>query len=120
MLLNTMIKNELEARLVSFSKRTIAFCKCVRLDTISRPLISQLIRSATSIGANYAEAQNAISRSDFRAKVYICKKESQETIYWLDLLETCVLQQYATELLALQQEAAQLTKIFQTITSKLT
>ncbi len=46
----------------------------------------QVTRSATSIGANYSEARNAISKTDFRSKIYIAKKEASETAYWLKLI----------------------------------
>lgn len=46
----------------------------------------QVTRSATSIGANYAEARNTISKTDFRSKIYIAKKEAAETRYWLKLI----------------------------------
>lgn len=46
-----------------------------------------MVRSGTSIGANYCEANNASSKKDFKNKIFICKKESQETKYWLVLLE---------------------------------
>ena len=49
-------------------------------------LSKQLLRSGTSIGANLAEAETAISRSDFQAKIYIALKECAETLYWLELL----------------------------------
>ena len=49
-------------------------------------LSKQLLRSGTSIGANIAEAQCAISQKEFLSKVYIAYKESNETLYWLDLL----------------------------------
>lgn len=49
-------------------------------------LSKQLLRSGTSIGANIAEAQCSISRKEFLSKVYIAYKESNETLYWLDLL----------------------------------
>jgi len=55
-------------------------------------MIEQLTKSATSIGANYAEANNASSKTDFRSKIYIAKKEAAETKYWLELfgeLENC-------------------------------
>lgn len=71
---------------VSFSKDVIAFCDAEQATIVTRPLIDQLIRSATSIGANYAEADNAGSRSDFRNKIFIAKKEAAETKYWLGLL----------------------------------
>lgn len=48
-------------------------------------MIEQLTKSATSIGANYAEANNASSRTDFRNKIFIAKKEAAETKYWLEL-----------------------------------
>ena len=106
-------------RLTEFSKQIILFCKNVPQDTISRPLISQLVRSATSIGANYTESQNGISRADFRAKVYICKKEAQESSYWLELLETCTAAPNQAERTRLKDEALQIVKILQTITNKL-
>ena len=49
-------------------------------------LCNQLLRSGTSIGANNAEACNAVSRQDFRSKSYIALKEARECLYWLDLL----------------------------------
>ena len=49
-------------------------------------LSKQLLRSGTSIGANLSEAQSAISKADFAAKVYISLKESKETLYWIELL----------------------------------
>lgn len=49
-------------------------------------LCNQLLRSATSIGANNAEACNAISKADFKSKSYIALKEARESLYWIDLL----------------------------------
>ena len=49
-------------------------------------LSKQLIRSSTSIGANYREAKNAFSTKDFIFKLSICQKECDESIYWLELL----------------------------------
>ena len=71
---------------VAFSKDVIGFCKNEKLTVVKRPMIDQLIRSATSIGANYAEADNAGSRTDFRNKIFIAKKEAAETKYWLNLI----------------------------------
>lgn len=79
-------KYDLEERTSKFSANVIKLCKTVKQDVISRPIISQLIRSATSIGANYMEANGASSRKDFRNKIYICKKESQETMYWTKMI----------------------------------
>ena len=71
---------------VAFSKNVIEFCKQEKLTAVNRPIIDQLLRSATSIGANYAEADNAGSRTDFRNKIFIAKKEAAETKYWLNLM----------------------------------
>ena len=77
----TEIRNnyDLEERTAKFGEETIEFCKAIKQDVITRSIISQLIRSATSIGANYMEANAASSRRDFRNKIFICKKEAQET-----------------------------------------
>jgi four helix bundle protein len=80
---------DLEARTLEFSKGIINFTSKLRQTNITMPMINQLIRSSTSIGANYTEANNASSRRDFRNKICICKKESQETKYWLNLLPEC-------------------------------
>jgi four helix bundle protein len=53
---------------------------------VTLPIINQLIRSGTSIGANYREANGASSRKDFQNKIFICKKEAKETFYWLELI----------------------------------
>jgi four helix bundle protein len=74
-------------RTTQFSKDLIRFCKSVAITPVSKPLIDQVIRSGTSIGANYAEANNAASKTDFRNKIFIAKKEAAETEYWLTLLE---------------------------------
>jgi len=69
-------KYDLEDRTAKFGEEVIKFCKAIHQNTITKPLISQLVRSATSIGANYMEANGASSRKDFRNKIFICKKES--------------------------------------------
>jgi four helix bundle protein len=73
-------------RTLSFSRNVLEFCKNQKQTYITTPLINQLIRSATSIGANYAEANNAASKTDFRNKIFIAKKEAAETKYWLALM----------------------------------
>jgi four helix bundle protein len=80
-------KYDLEERTGKFGKEIIKFCKTIPKDTISSPIISQLIRAATSVGANYCEADNAESRADFRHKIGICKKEAKETAHWLKMLK---------------------------------
>lgn len=84
-----MIKNskyDLEERTARFAEEIIDLCKKSPKNSIINPIIDQLIRSGTSIGANYSEANGASSRKDFRNKIFICKKESIETKYWLRML----------------------------------
>jgi len=79
-------KYDLEERTAKFGEAVIAFAKTVQRNAITLPLISQLVRSATSIGANYCEADDSESRKDFRHKISTCRKESRETKHWLRML----------------------------------
>lgn len=83
-------KYDLCERTAEFSGKIIQTCKKIEQNIINKPIISQLIRSGTSIGANYCEANNASSKKDFKNKIYICKKEAQETKYWLQILAECL------------------------------
>ena len=83
---NSKKEYDLEKRTFSFGKDIILFVKNINENTINRPIINQLIRSATSIGANYMEADCAESKKDFMHKIGICKKESKETMHWLKML----------------------------------
>lgn len=88
------------------------------MDTVSRPIVSQIVRSSTSIGANYSEANNASSRKDFQNKIFICKKEAQETKHWFRMLATCFPEK-KEEIRPLWQEAQELTMILQKIINTL-
>lgn len=79
-------KYNLEKRTTVFSEAVILLVRSLRRDIINNPLINQIVKSATSIGANYYEANGAISRKDFRNKIFICKKECRETKYWLEII----------------------------------
>ncbi|MEK7163626.1 MAG: four helix bundle protein [Patescibacteria group bacterium] len=81
-----MVNYDLEQRTTDFSLKLIAFLKKCPQNIIFIPLISQALRSGTSIGANYHEANGASSKKDFQNKIFICKKESKETMYWLELI----------------------------------
>jgi len=111
-------KYDLEERTARFGEKIIDFCQKIKPNTINSPIISQLIRAATSIGANYCEANGASSKQDFKNKIHICKKESQETKFWLRMIaksnpET---RQGAMEL---WREAQEFTLIFAKIVSSL-
>lgn len=111
-----MTKYDLQERTAKFGEAVILTCRKVSQDIISRPIISQLVRSSTSVGANYREANGASSRKDFRNKIYICKKEAQETEHWLRMLRTCVSEMEA-KIDPLFNEAHELSLIFHAIGS---
>jgi four helix bundle protein len=71
-------KYDLEERTTLFSECIIELYKASSKNIITIPLIEQLIRSGTSIGANYYEANGASSRKDFKNKIYLSKKEAKE------------------------------------------
>ena len=72
---------------MNFSIRIIGLCKFLNEEKHEYRIADQMFRSGTSIGANVAEAQCVISKSDFIAKLYISLKEANETLYWLRLLQ---------------------------------
>jgi four helix bundle protein len=84
--LNPKREYDLVERTIKFSEEIIDFTQKLPQDTITKPLISQLVRAGTSIGANYSEADEANSKKDFINKVVISKKETKETKYWLRLI----------------------------------
>lgn len=105
---------DLEKRTKYFSIEILSFLKEVRITPLNRSIIEQLIRSATSVGANYCEAIGASSKKDFRNKIHICKKEAQETRYWIDILQN-VENNYAEKFGVLRKESHELVLIFNKI-----
>lgn len=77
---------DLEERTAKFGEAVIDFVRELPDIPINRPLISQVIRSTSSIGANYVEADSAVSRKDFFNKIGLCRKESKETLHWFRML----------------------------------
>lgn len=106
----------LENRMIAFSVSIVKSVGPYSKQSELRPLVDQVIRSATSIGANYSEANNASSKTDFKSKIFIAKKEAAETQYWLRVLDELVTNQ---ELANLKQEALELNLILQKIISTL-
>lgn len=76
----------LEERTAKFGEDIIDFVKTLERNAINSSLISQLVRAATSIGANYMEANQASSKKDFKNKIYICRKEANESKHWLRMV----------------------------------
>ena len=83
---NDKKKYDLEERTAQFGEAIIELVKTSPRDPINSPLISQIVRAGTSIGANYVEADGAESKKDFQYKISICKKESKETKHWLRMI----------------------------------
>ena len=115
---NNKKEYNLEARTSIFGEKCILMCRKIVQDTITKPLISQIVRSSTSVGANYAEANGASSKKDFKNKIHICKKEIQESKHWLHMISVACPEQ-ATETSDLWKEAQELTLIFGKIISTL-
>lgn len=109
---------DLEQRTLEFSKRIIHLCKAIPNDRVNDILVRQLIRSATSIGANYREANETDAKKDFRNKIRIAKKEAKETIYWIELIIEAN-PQLEKRILPLLGESRELIKILGTIYDKI-
>lgn len=107
---------DLEERTAKFGESVIDFAKEINRSAINLPLISQIVRSATSIGENYCEANNASSKKDFRNKVFICKKEASETKHWLRMIARAN-EEKKDACKKLWKEANELTMIFSKIVS---
>lgn len=110
-------KFDLEDRTTEFSKNLIDFIKVTPKNIITIPIINQVIKSGTSIGANYSEADEASSKRDFVNKINIAKKETKETKYWLKLLAH-ILPEHRQEIRKLWREAQELNLIFASIVYK--
>ena len=107
---------DLEERTFKFSRRVRVLVGSLPRDIASTEDGKQLIRSSGSVGANYIEANEALSKKDFIHRVKICRKEAKETIYWLNLLS--VGEVYEKERSSLVCEGTELMKIFGAIVEK--
>lgn len=108
----------LEERTAKFGEEIIRFSKMIPKNVVTLPIISQLVRAGTSVGANYCEAIGASSKKDFKNKIYICKKEIQETKYWLRMANE-VEPSLKEKARSLWKEAQELTLIFSKIAGTL-
>lgn len=108
---------DLEERTAKFGETLIQFCRAVPEDSVTRPLITQVVRSGTSVGANYCEADDAVSRKEFMNKIGTCKKEAKETKFWIRMLVKAV-PTLRPKAIPLWQEAKELLLIFAAIHRK--
>ncbi len=109
-----MNKEELQRRTQLFSIRIIKLVEILPSNNTTNILTKQLIRCATSIGANYRSACKGKSKADFINKIIIVEEEADESIYWLELIENLV-KTNLPEIVDLKKEANELTAIFTAI-----
>ncbi len=103
---------DLEDRTFQFARRVRAFVKGLPRTVCNAEDVKQVVRSSGSVGANYIEANEALSKKDFRMRIRISRKESKETRYWLRLLETNNDPMLNEERNKLVQESTELMRIF--------
>lgn len=109
-----MDKTQLQARTKKFSIDIIRFIESLPFNQSLAILSKQLLRSATSVGANYRSACKGKSTADFINKITICEEEADESIYWLELMEDSELIK-SSQITTLKKEAQELTAIFTAI-----
>jgi len=111
-------KYDLAERTEKFAHSIIIFAKEIPRNTLTLPLITQLVKAGTSVGANYCEADDAESKKDFKHKIGICKKESRESKFWLKAVGVAC-SELQEDAMVLWQEAKELNLIFNSINNKL-
>jgi len=109
---------DLEERTYIFARQTRDFVKKLPRTICNLEDVKQLARSSNSVGANYIEANEALSKKDFRMRIKICRKESKESAYHLRLLDSRGSSDLNAERDKLVQEAMELVKIFNAILRK--
>ena len=109
---------DLEDRTAKFTTNVIVFINVCPKTMVNIELTKQLIRSAGSVGANYIEANEALSKKDFSMRVKICRKEAKESRYWLKLIEVSG-DEIEKRRQDLVNESTELLKIFSCIVEKL-
>ncbi len=114
---NQFPKYDLEERTAKFGENIIKFCNKLLRNTITNPLINQLIKAGTSVGANYCEADDAESKDDFRHKIGIVKKECRESKHFIRMI-VVALPNSKQDAIPLWQEAKELNLIFNKIYQK--
>jgi four helix bundle protein len=109
---------DLEERTFEFARQVRAFVKRLPRTICNVEDVRQVVRSSGSIGANYIEANEALSKKDFKMRIKISRKEAKESRYWLRLLDTGADTKLTDERQRLVQESDELLKIFSAIINK--
>lgn len=113
------MSKELEDRFERFAIETRDFCRGLQWDVINVQYVRQLIRSSSSIGANYLEASDDLGKQDEKMKIKISRREAKESIHWLKLVLTYDNQELESKRLKLLDEGIQITRILSAILNKL-
>jgi four helix bundle protein len=108
---------DFEDRTTDFAKRIIRLCRALLKNSINYFLISQIIRSSGSVGANYREANEAVGRKDFIYRLRISRKEAKETQHWLELVEEAN-SDFSEKMQDLFQEVKEIRNILSSMISK--
>ncbi len=106
---------DLEDRTLEFARRVRAIVKKLSRTIGNIEDGKQVVRASGSVGANYIEANESLSKKDFVMRIKICRKEAKESRYWLRLLDISRNSEYEEERKALIQEATELMNIFGSI-----
>jgi four helix bundle protein len=109
---------DLEERTFAFAQRVRTFVKQLPMTLANIEDIKQVVRASGSVGANYIEANEALSKKDFIVRIKISRKESKESRYWLRLIDPGERNETAKERESLVQESTELMKIFGSILRK--
>ena len=109
---------DLEERTFQFAKDVRLFVKTLPKTIANTEDSRQVVKASGSVGANYREANEALSKKDFKMRIKICRKESKESSYWLRLIKETNKLNNADEAERLRQEANELKKIFSSILVK--
>ncbi|RLD85464.1 MAG: four helix bundle protein [Bacteroidetes bacterium] len=114
----TKHKYDLEERTFLFAKGVRVFVKSLPFSVSNQEDSKQLVRASGSVGANYIEANESLSKKDFVMRIKICRKEAKESAYWLRLILNTNTFESTLEGDNLLDEAIQLKKIFNSILQK--
>lgn len=116
MALSTKPSYDLEARTLAFAKSVRQFVKALPRSVANLEDGKQVVRSSGSVGANYIEANEALSKKDFLMRIKIARKEAKESSYWLKIIE--VERPFEERRVALEHEATELVLILSAIIRK--
>jgi four helix bundle protein len=114
----TSKRYDLEERTFEFAKNVRRFVKGLPRTITNQEDTRQLVRASGSVGANYIEANDSLSKKDFVMRIKISRKEAKESRYWLRLLDTGGQEPIDNTRAALIQEATELMNIFGAIVRK--